>query len=76
MQRKTSAIRTNEVCKRILKASAKHDVDPLAVVGLLALHALIETDFALLHVWTVVVSELRDILTTKNGPQVGSPTAP
>jgi len=75
MQRKKSPVRTDEVCTRILKASAKHDVDPLAVVGLLALHALVETDFRLLRVWIVVVNKLRDILTAKDGPQLSDSTA-
>ena len=76
MQLKTTSVRTDEVCTRILKASARHDVDPLAVVGLLALHALVDTDFPLLRVWIVVVNQLRDILTAENDNQPsGSPAA-
>lgn len=75
MQLKKSTFRTDEVCTRIIKASAKHDVDPLAVVGLLALHALVETDFPLLRVWIVVVNQLRDILTAKDGSQFSGSAA-
>ena len=63
MPLKSSPIRTTEVCERIIKASAKHDVDPVAVVGLLALHALVEADFPLLKIWTKVVHEVRGMLT-------------
>ncbi len=75
MQRKKSPVRTDEVCTRILKASAKHNVDPLAVVGLLALHALVETDFRLLRVWITVVNQLRDILTAKDRRQISGSAA-
>jgi hypothetical protein len=74
MKRKASPVRTDEVCIRILKASARHDVDPLAVVGLLALHALADTDFPLLRVWVTVVNQLRDILTAE-GPQPSGASA-
>ena len=75
MKRKASPVRTDEVCTRILNASVRHDVDPLAVVGLLALHALVDTDFRLLRVWIVVVNQLRDILTKKNRPQFSGSSA-
>jgi hypothetical protein len=75
MKRIASHVRTDEVCTRILKASARHEVDPLAVVGLLALHALVDTDFPLLRVWIVVVNQLREILISEKGPQFGGSPA-
>lgn len=44
---------------RIVKLSARHDVDPFGVVGLLALHALSEVDFAKLRFWKTVSAALQ-----------------
>lgn len=43
---------------KIVKLSVRHGVDPLAVTGLLALHALAEVDFAKLSLWRRVVAEI------------------
>ena len=46
------------ICTTVLRLGAKHEVDPLAVVGLLAVHALVAVDFARLHVWRLVAEKL------------------
>lgn len=43
----------------IAELSAKHDVDPLAVVGLLAVHALVDVDFPKLRLWKEVAEVMR-----------------
>lgn len=50
------------VCAHILRLSTRHGVEPLAVVGLLAVHALVEANFAQLRVWRNVAAEMHQIL--------------
>jgi len=47
------------ICATVTRLSAKHDVDPVAVVGLLAVHALVAVDFARLRLRRNVVEKLR-----------------
>jgi hypothetical protein len=47
------------VSARIRRLSAKHQVEPLAVVALLAVHALVDVDFAQLRVWRHVAESMR-----------------
>jgi hypothetical protein len=47
------------ICARIQRLSIKHDVDALSVVGLLAVHALCEVNFAQLRVWRNVAENMR-----------------
>jgi len=42
----------------IVQLSARHDVDPFGVLGLLALHALCESDFKKLRFWKDVSGSL------------------
>ncbi|MCA0201292.1 MAG: hypothetical protein LCH56_10685 [Proteobacteria bacterium] len=51
------------VCAHILRLSTRHGVEPLAVVGLLAVHSLVETNFAQLRVWQKVAAEMHQTLT-------------
>lgn len=51
------------VCDHIIRLSTRHGVEPLAVVGLLAVHALIDTNFKQLRIWANVAAELRAALT-------------
>lgn len=50
------------VCAHIIRLSSRHNVEPLAVVGLLAVHALVDTNFAELRIWTNVADVMRDAL--------------
>lgn len=52
------SIDTASVCAHIVRLSARHSVEPLAVVGLLAVHALVDVDFPRLRVWSDVASRL------------------
>jgi hypothetical protein len=49
----------HSICAHVTRLSAKHEVDALAVVGLLAVHALVDVNFAQLRVWKNVAGELR-----------------
>lgn len=49
---------TATICEHIIRLSASHSVEPLAVVGLLAVHALVDMDFAKLKVWKTVASRM------------------
>ena len=51
-----------KVCERILRLSKINGVEPLPVVGLLALHALADMDFTLLRVWVRTADAIRDML--------------
>ncbi len=51
--------RAAKVGAHIVRLSAKQDVDPFAVVGLLAIHALCDVDFPKLRFWTRVSDALR-----------------
>ena len=42
----------------VTRLSARHDVDPIAVVGLLAVHALVAVDFARLRLWRNVAEHM------------------
>jgi hypothetical protein len=42
----------------IIRLSARHGVEPLGVVGLLAVFALVEVDFARLRFWKDVAGEM------------------
>ncbi len=46
------------VCAHIIRLSTRHEVEPLAVVGLLAVHALVDTDFRQLRIWMNVAAEM------------------
>lgn len=46
------------VCAHIIRLSARHEVEPLAVVGLLAVHALVDVNFKQLRVWKDVASHM------------------
>lgn len=48
------------VSAHINRLSARHGVEPLAVVGLLAVHALVDVNFAQLRVWTNIASHMRE----------------
>jgi hypothetical protein len=50
---------TAQVSAHIIKLSAKQDVDPFAVVGLLAVHALVAVDLPKLKFWTHVSATMR-----------------
>ena len=43
----------------IERLSARHGVDAMAVVGLLAVHALCEVNFPELRVWRTVAEKMR-----------------
>ena len=49
---------TAQVSAHIIRLSQRHDVEPLGVVGLLALHALVEVDFTRLRYWKEVAGEM------------------
>ena len=40
-----------QASKHIVRLNAKHGVDPFDIVGLLAIHALVEVDFPKLRLW-------------------------
>ncbi|MHB1207502.1 MAG: hypothetical protein ACYCZX_18195 [Rhodospirillaceae bacterium] len=42
----------------IIRLSARHGVEPLGVVGLLAVYALVEVDFTRLRFWKDVASAM------------------
>lgn len=46
------------VCAHILRLSTRHGAEPLAVVGLLAVQALVEANFAQLRIWRDVAAEM------------------
>ncbi len=50
------------ICAHIIRLSSRHDVEPMAVVGLLAVHALVDINFAELRVWNNVADEMRGLL--------------
>jgi len=49
------------VCAHIIRLSFRHEVEPLAVVGLLAVHSLVAVDFAQLRVWKSVAARMREM---------------
>ncbi|MCC6914142.1 MAG: hypothetical protein IT566_10605 [Rhodospirillaceae bacterium] len=49
-------------CAHIVRLSTRHGVEPLAVVGLLAVHALVEANFDQLRVWRNIAAEMRETL--------------
>ena len=50
------------ICAHIIRLSKRHGVEPLAVVGLLAVHALVDVNFAELRVWKSVAGEMHGML--------------
>jgi hypothetical protein len=46
------------VCAHIIRLSTRHGVEPLAVVGLLAVHALVAVNFRQLRVWQNVADHM------------------
>lgn len=53
-----SITNTATISAYINRLSAAHRVEPLAVVGLLAVHALVELDFPKLGVWKDVAAAM------------------
>ncbi len=53
------------VCERILTLSKLNGVEPLPVVALLSVHALVDMDFKLLRVWIRVGDAIREMLDTQ-----------
>ncbi len=47
------------ICVLIERLSIRHGVDAMAVVGLLAVHALCEVNFSELRVWRTVADKMR-----------------
>jgi hypothetical protein len=56
------SLNTASVSQHIVRLSSRHDVEPLAVVGLLAVHALVEVDFSKLQVWKAVAAHLHQTI--------------
>jgi hypothetical protein len=48
-----------EVGNYIVRLSAKHEIDPFAVVGILAIHALADVDFKGVRFWNQVCDGIR-----------------
>jgi hypothetical protein len=46
------------ICATVMRLSARHEVDPIAVVGLLAVHALVAVDFTRLRLWRTVAEHM------------------
>lgn len=46
------------VCSHIIRLSTRHGVEPLAVVGLLAVHALCDNNFAELRLWSNIAAQM------------------
>jgi len=52
-------IDVGSICVLIERLSERHGVDAMAVVGLLAVHALCEVNFQELRVWRTVAASMR-----------------
>lgn len=48
----------HQVSDHIIRMSSRHGVEPLGVVGLLAVTALAEVDFVKLRFWKLVAREI------------------
>lgn len=46
------------VCSHITRLSMRHGVEPLAVVGLLAVHALCDNNFNQLRFWSSIAAQM------------------
>lgn len=46
------------VCSHITRLSERHGVEPLAVVGLLAVHALCDNNFSQLRFWSNIAAQM------------------
>ena len=55
-------IDTAGVGAHILRLSTRHGVEPLAVVGLLAVQALLEANFTQLRLWQDIAAEMHRAL--------------